>query len=142
MKIWYPKRYDNSKTDNVNDYKRECGLGLQAFKAILRNNINSPRWGLLKQKLLTSKYIMVNNQNAFNPVSIPNQYIAYLQCYYDYAENRCYYEVPDTVRCVGTTTSLNDVVKLIEYGNDTIPPMNWIRYSYLKFNYIIMGDDK
>ena len=56
-----------------------------------------------------------------------------LQCSYDLTTSKCYFYVPDNIRCIGTTNQLNYVIRLIEYGTDQIPPMNWIRHSYIQY---------
>lgn len=140
MKIWYPISFEDSGEDQLYLYIAKCSLSTVLLKSILRSNINSPRWGMLTDKLKKSSIINVQNKDRFNAVQIPNQYISYLTCSYDYTECKCYYAVADNVRCTFTTTPLNDVVKLVEFGNDSIPPMNWIRHSYAKFADMISAE--
>ena len=70
---------------------------------------------------------------------ICDQYINQLRCTYDVTSGYCYYYIPNTIRCVGTNSCLLDVIRLIEYGNNYVPPMNWVRHSYLEFVDYIEG---
>lgn len=142
MKIWYPITFEDSGMDDLSSYITACAFDLLLLQSILRNNINLTRWNTLTEKLPKCKHILIQNTHYFKATKIPTQYISYLRCNYDNAAGQCYYSVPDNVRCIGTATPLNKVVKLIEYGNDLIPPFGWIRHSYVAFKTRVMGDVK
>jgi hypothetical protein len=138
MKIWYPQTLDESKCKNVPDYLFKCQASVYLFKLCLRRNINNLKWNILNDKL--KKIESINFVRDIKAISIANQYISSLQCSYDYHSTRCYFYVPDNVRCIGTTTPLNYVIRIIEYGSDEIPAMNWIRHSYLEYKDLIAKD--
>jgi hypothetical protein len=142
LRLWFPKNFEESKKENINDYITECTIAINPLKMILRNNINISRWNLLTTKLINSEIVDVQNSYKFLARRIPLQYIDRLLVAYDTTTSKCYYYVPDMVRCQYTTNSLNDVVRLIEYGNNTIPPMHWLRDSYMQFVDLIMENEK
>lgn len=140
LKLWFPMNFEESKKEQINDYIVQCTFATYSLQTILRNNINISRWNLLTPKLIDSTVIQVENPYKFMARRIPIQYVERLTVAYDKNNSRCYYYVPDTVKCQYTANTLNDVVQLVEYGNDTIPPMNWLRYSHKKFVDMIMGN--
>lgn len=142
LKLWFPLNFEESKKENINEYIVECTFAIYSLQTILRNNINISRWNLLNSKLVNSTVIQVQNPSKFLARRIPMQYVSKLTVAYDKNNSRCYYYVPDTVRCLYTANTLNEVVQLVEYGNDTIPPMNWLRYSHKKFVDTIMENKK
>lgn len=142
LKLWFPKNFEESKKENINDYITQCTIAINPLKTILRNNINISRWNLLTTKLIDSEIVDVENSYKFLARRIPLQYIDRLLVAYDTATSKCYYYVPDMVRCQYTTNSLNDIVRLIEYGNNRIPPMHWLRDSYMQFVDLIMENEK
>lgn len=133
IKLWFPKTMEECNQQSVPQYISYCNLAMYTLRNKLRTNINSARWGILTPKLTQSTLIEITNPMKFNARQIPDQYISKLVCGYDENRARCYYYVPDNVKCLYTSNSLNQIVELIEYGNDLIPPMNWLRYSYQKF---------
>lgn len=140
MKIWYPISFEQSKNNNINLYNAMCLFDLYRFKNILKNNLSLVNTKLpgIQIRLNECPLVKVNNEITFNINAILNRYINSLTCKCDNS-SRCYYYVPDIVRCPGAENSLNFVIRLIEYGNDTIPPLNWIRHSYTLFEEYI-GD--
>lgn len=133
LKIWFPKTFEELNQETVAQYICYCNIAMYTLKNILQSNINSLRWNTLTSRLTESNLIQIDNPIKFNAIRIPNQYISRLCCTYDPNISKCYYYVPDSVKCQYTSNTLNQVVELAEYGNDVIPPMNWIRYSYTKF---------
>ena len=136
MKIWYPIKFGEFESDNIQLYTMKCQTDLSSFRIFLRSNFNNLRWKLVPEKLKKVSNIQLLRDIKPNDIAI--QYINSLQCRYDTSSGCCYYYVPDLVRCNGTTQSLNFVIRLIEYGNDDVTPMNWIRHSYIKFTDFIM----
>ena len=134
MKIWYPLEYDEIKYKNISAYILACQIQLYTLKSILKRNIIYSKWEALKEPLTE---IGVIDEKTFirryKPVDIAYQFVNNLKCYYDVNITKCYYAVQDSVRCVGTNVSLNKVIKLLEYGNKYIPPINWVRHSYIIF---------
>ena len=131
MKIWYPLNFAESKCKTVPDYLLKCQLGLYTFRLCLRHNLNNLKWTALTDKL--KEVETINFTKDIKAITIANQYMSSLQCSYDLTTSKCYFYVPDNIRCIGTTNQLNYVIRLIEYGTDQIPPMNWIRHSYIQY---------
>lgn len=142
IRLWFPKNFEESKKEDINSYIAECTLYLVSIKTILQNSINISKWNLLTPKLIDSKIILVQNPYKFLARRIPFQYVNNLTVSFDKNNSRCYYYVSDMVKCQYTANSLNEVVQLVEYGNDVIPPINWIRSSYIKFVDTIMENEE
>ena len=132
MKYIIPIEKENNET--VSEYYNKCSIMLISFRQILRNHINVSKLDARKQLLLLQPNIIwkINDLN-FNILLIINQYINSLQCFYNKRENKCYYSVPNTVRCVYTNTSLNTVIRTLEYGGGDMPPLYWTRPSFAEF---------
>ena len=64
-----------------------------------------------------------------------------LNCFYNANQGKCYYSVSDSIKCIGTNNNLNYLIRLCEYGNDIVPPLNWIRHSYNKFVDIVRDEE-
>ncbi|MBO7212378.1 MAG: hypothetical protein J6V44_15430 [Methanobrevibacter sp.] len=131
MKIWYPIKFSEFNSDNLQLYLLKCQADLGSFKLFLKSNYNDLRWKVVTNKL--RDVASINLLRDINAGDIASQFINSLQCKYDANTGCCYYFVSEFVKCNGTTESLNFVIRLIEYGNDALTPMNWIRHSYLKF---------
>ena len=131
MKIWMPVNFETSKEPNIQAYIFSCNLHLYHLRAILSANIIKSKWEIFLAKLQNIKDFSEVNVDRLKNAQY--QYINSLVCEFDKQQSRCYFYVPPTVRCKGTDIDLNKVIKLAEFGNDTIPPMNWIRHSCLKF---------
>lgn len=131
MKIWYPQTLDKSKCKGIPSYLLKCQADLFLLRLCLRHNINNLRWNDLNNRLKNCKSI--NFVKDIKAITIANQFISCLQCSYDNSSCKCYYYVPENIKCIGTTNTLNYVIRLIEFGNDEIPTMNWIRHSYIEF---------
>lgn len=133
LRLRYPLNLTESRKGSQQNYYQACCLSIYSLKGMLYRNINVSRWNSL-QKVFEENNVF-NNTFIRNvkTINIAHQYINELRCYYNSADDYCYYYVPDTVRCIGTNYSLNKIIKLIEYGNDMIAPMNWIRHSYILF---------
>ena len=89
--------------------------------------------------LKSSDVSILSDTMKFNKIfSIVNQYINSLTCYYDTSAEKCYYTISDLIKINGTNMSLSKLIQIIEFGDKGIPPMNWIRHSYLIFEDIVM----
>lgn len=132
IKIWYPVK--KSEDTNINAYMIGCYMQLLAFKNILRSNINVSKWKALEPKLINNNLVRINKTTKLNILNIPNTYVNCLKCFFDPNLQRCYYAVSEFTKCpYSESISLNFIIKLVEYGNESIPPLNWIRHSYSKF---------
>lgn len=140
MRILYPVSFNESNYSTIEEYITKCNFDLVLLKSILRQNINKSRWNALNYRLHKCNQIKFNRSNK-SIISNALQYINGLQCYFDSNLNRCYYQVSDLIRGFGTLTSLNFIIRVIEYGILDIPPMNWIRHSYMQFSNIILSDE-
>jgi hypothetical protein len=134
LQVRYPLNMAESDRDKQS-YIRLCLLDLATFKIILRQYMNIPRLIALqgtfdKSKVLKTTFLRTNTKHT---VLIADQFINELRCRFDEQSGYCYYYIPRTIRCIGTNISLLYIIKLIEYGNDVIPPFGWISHSYLKF---------
>lgn len=138
MKIWYPLNMKETNIDDQSRYILKCSLEIGTIRSFLRSNINSVRWNALTDKLQDIEEIEFTKK--VSALTIANQYISNLQCFYDAPSSMCYYMVPDMIRCIGTNTSLNKVIRFIEYGTVDIKPMNWIRHSYNQFTDFILEE--
>lgn len=144
MKIWYPINLEQSKKDNVSLYTTMCYLNMCRFKGILRDTLYTlnTRLPSMEKRLKESELLTIDNEMKFSIKKILNQYINSLTCKFDNGSARCYYYIPDMIKCYDTRQSLNFVIRLIEYGNETIPPLNWIRHSYTLFEDYIGGNNE
>ena len=142
LKLWFPKTMEESKQQTVPQYIAYCNIAMYSLKNILQANINTSRWNILTPKLVESNLVQIDNPLKFNARQIPNQFIVRLCCVYEPNLSKCYFCVPDTVKCRYTSNTLNQVIELVEFGNDVIPPMNWVRYSYQKFVDVTMESIK
>ncbi len=132
MKLWFPISGDDF--NYTNEYINYCESRLSEFKILLRNKLNVSKLNSRKDGLLNSKNIRwLPTTINFKLTSITDMYIRRLHCELDKNSNRCYYTVHNGVKCPGTETSLNTVIKIIEFGNELVPPMNWIRHTYQEF---------
>lgn len=120
--------------ESVNEYINKCSLWLLSFKRYLRKYINPNKLECRKRLLFQQPNIkwIINSPN-YDIVSILNLYISKLQCFYDNFEGRCYYMVPHTIRCPYTASTLNNVIRTLEYGGGNMPPLYWIRPSFREF---------
>lgn len=135
MKVWYPYNYTDSKCHSINEYIMSCTLDMSRFKLILMKNIISERW-----KLATTKLNNLLHTDTIKRTDIPDSYINALMCGYDPVRGCCYYYISPFRKVGNTIYSLIKTIRLCEYGNDTIPPCNWIRHSYNEFVDTITGD--
>lgn len=139
MKIWFPVSLSESGRESPTDYFLSCCLYLSRFKTILRSNILIVKWQVLDEKLKESD-LLEDATEKFKATNIPNQFINNLNCGYDGYTEKCYYYVSNLVKCFGTSNNLNKLIDLCEFGNDDIPPINWIRHSYLLFKDAVKED--
>lgn len=139
LRIRYPKNFSESKEYDVQSYIRTCNIDIYKLKGILKNNINKPKCNVVREKLLKHNILNTTFTKTISVDRICDQYINQLRCTYDVTSGYCYYYIPNTIRCVGTNSCLLDVIRLIEYGNNYVPPMNWVRHSYLEFVDYIEG---
>ena len=135
MKLWYPYNLTESKRTDVNDYITSCTLDMYRLKLLLRKNIISERW-----KIIASKLNSLLHTDVLTGPTITDSYIQYLECRYDPSRNCCFYTVSPFRKVGKTRYNLAKIIRLCEYGNDTIPPTNWVRHTYREFVDIITGD--
>ena len=140
MKIWFPKRIDSD--EDINKYIATCSLSMGSFIMILNSNLNIPKFKLIETKLIEGKLLDFINVDKFSIMSAIRMYQSYLRCEYDGSEKRCYFDISKMIKCPNTNNSLDYVIRLIEFGNDKIPPSNWIRHSYTKFCEIYGVDEE
>lgn len=140
MKIWFPISLEDTENNDVNRYILKCYGYLYTLRAILKSNIILPKWKVIETKLQENNLLDVVG-NKFNISNIPYQYVNNLNCFYNANQGKCYYGVPDSIKCIGTNNNLNYLIRLCEYGNDVIPPLNWIRHSYHKFVDIVRDEE-
>lgn len=138
MKIWMPVNQEQSKKPNIESYVFSCNLYLYRLRSILFAHMIKTKWKIFEQKLNESDSDELKSLK--NVESIPLQYMNSLKCFLDRDLAKCYFAVPEKIRCNGSSLSLDKVVRLAEYGNDDIPPMNWIRHSTLKFYDYVIND--
>ena len=120
--------------EKSNTYINKCNIWLISFKRLLRNKIN-------RNKLLCRKQLLLHQPNIqwtitdsdYDILLIVNSYVNHLQCFYDSQNDRCYYEVPKYIRCPYTVTSLDTVIRTLEYGGATMAPLYWIRPTFAEF---------
>jgi hypothetical protein len=141
IRLKYPKNFEESECQTFDEYTRLCQINLYRFKGILKQNINITRWKVLQKTFEENNILEGTFIRKINVLSIAYQFINELKCSFNKPDSCCYYYTPDTIRCTGTNMSLNKTIRLIEYGNDKVPPMNWIRHSYLKFSDYVLGND-
>lgn len=118
----------------VNSYINHWSIQLIVFKRMLKGRIN-------KNKLLCRKQALLNQPNIqwtitsdnYDIVSIAYSYVNHLQCFYDNHSNNCYYEIPKTIRCPYTLTSLDTVIRTLEYGGTNMSPLCWLRPTFHEF---------
>lgn len=132
MKLLVPIKRDTN--ESITSYVNSCNLYLYVFKQILQNKLQ-------RNKLLCRKEDLFNEPNIkwtidesdYNILLITNTYINQLRCQYDTKEDVCYYVVPIGILCPYTTTTLNKVMRILEYGGYKLMPLFWIRNSYREF---------
>lgn len=131
MKVWFP--IEKSNNEEYLEYVSKCRSMIAVFKMCFNSCVN--RSSLLRIERIMKENNMLDflNKDRVSILQALNQYTASLKCYYDKRRNQCYYDTPKIVKCNNTTTSLEYVMRLIEFGNDLIPPTNLIRHSYNKF---------
>jgi hypothetical protein len=95
--------------------------------------MNIPQLKRIENILKNKKILEFTNIDKFSITKVINQYLNSLMCSYDYKDNQCYFDVPKICKCIDTTNDLSFVIRLIEFGNNNIPPTNLIRNSYFKF---------
>ena len=129
MRFLVPNKRDTN--ESINSYINNCNLYLYVFKQILQNRLQ-------KNKLLCRQEDLFNEPNIkwtieepkYNVLLIVNTFINQLRCEYDSREDVCYFVVPIGILCPYTSTSLNKVIRILEYGGHNIMPLYWIRSSY------------
>lgn len=137
MKIWFPKRLD--KNDDLSVYKTSCNLAISTFRMCLNYYLNVPSLTRIERILKENNMLEFTNKDRFSIMGVIQQYESSLQCYYDAGEQRCYFEISHIAVCQNTKNKLDYVIRLIEFGNDKIPPTNWVRHSYTRFCKIYGG---
>lgn len=131
MNIWFPRTLRDG--EDLSTYCSSCTLALSTFNMIVRNNMNMPSLKRVERILKEKNMLDFENKERFSIQSVVNQFLGCLVCKYDDNRKTCYYTIPKITRCINTHNELQFVIRLIEYGNDKIPPMNLIRKSYTKF---------
>ena len=118
----------------VSSYVNYWSMQLIIFKRILKGRINKNKLLFRKQSLLNQPNIQwIITNNNYDIVSIVESYVNHLQCFYDGNNNNCYYTIPKTIRCPYTLTSLDTVVRTLEYGGTNMSPLCWLRPSFSEF---------
>ena len=131
MILWFPKSRDNN--EDLSLYVYSCKAAMSTFKMMLKNNINMPQMQRIEKILKNKDLLNFTNKDRFSIQSVIQCYISSLACFYDAESDRCYYEISKILSCPNTTNNLQFVIRLIEFGNENIPPTNWVRHSYMKF---------
>ena len=137
MTIWYPQKLQNN--EDISLYFTKCSFSVGMFQMALRNNINLPCLKRIEQIMKKYDILDFTNKENFSINNVLNQYIGSLICKYDEQSTQCYYTISKITKCVNTTNNLDFVIRLIEFGNDKIPPTAWIRKSYKNFCDVVMG---
>lgn len=125
-----PRKHGEPKSAYIN----RCSIQLLAFKRLLRTKINGNKLLCRKDLLRQQPNIqwLITDSN-YNILEIVNSYVNYLQCFYDDYNDYCYYEVPKHIRCPHTVTSLDTVIRTLEYGGTNMAPLYWIRPVFSEF---------
>ena len=132
MKLLVPIKRDTN--ESISSYINSCNLYLYVFKQILQNKLQRNKILCRKEDLFNEPSIKWTiTESNYNIFLIVNTFINQLQCQYDTKENVCYYVIPLSVKCPYTVTSLNKVMRILEYGGYNMMPLNWIRSSYKEF---------
>jgi hypothetical protein len=140
MRIWYP--LEKSSGEDVSSYIAKCRLSISILNICINNCINRPSLKRI-ETIIKGKNLLdfIRNKESFSIFAVINQFENTLHCYYDTATNRCFFDTPRLIKAINTRNSLDYVIRLIEFGNQDIPPTNLIRHSYMKyFNLIVNGD--
>ena len=130
MKIWYPVSCSDLKNVSVPDYIHRCNTSLPKLRQLLIRQMDRSKIMTYQDKLNNLQY--VDRVTNVNLQAVMMQYVNSLSCHFDTTNCKCYFDIPHSIRAIGTRNSLNYIIRLIEYGNDDIPPMYWIRQSYDK----------
>lgn len=133
MKIWYPVSFEESQAKTLQQYVYQCVVDLALFKTMLSRNIPQTKLKSMTARIIKSTDI-TSKDTTFSVQKVLNRYLSSLQCKYDAGCGRCCYYISDLMKCPDSDKSLNYVVRLLEYGNDKIPPMFWIRRTYRSFS--------
>ena len=132
MKFYAPK--PRKTNESVSEYTGKCNIWLVMFKRMLKIKINGSRLMSCKNRLFREPNIQWTiTEPEYDIVYILEEYLNNLQCVYDSRTSHCYYAVPNTIRCPNTTTSLDTVVRTLEYGGVNIAPLYWIRPVFREF---------
>ena len=131
MNIWFPRKLRDG--EDLSIYWSSCNLAISTFRMIVRNNMNMPSLKRIERILKEENILDFENKDRFNINNVINQFLGCLVCKYDDNRKTCYYTISKITKCVNTRNDLQFVIRLIEYGNDKIPPTNLIRKSYTKF---------
>lgn len=120
--------------ETVNSYIDRCSLWLLSFKQFLRKHLKADKLACRKVILRRQPNITwIKSCFNYNIMEIVNLYITRLQCFYDSFTGNCYYMVPNYIRCPYTLTSLNTVIRTLEYGSINMVPLYWLRPAYQEF---------
>ena len=125
----------------VQSYINNCKSDLHLFKDVLKRTLKPDKLHSRKDLLLQQPVIhWLDNTFNLNVVIIAYLYINNLQCVYDTHSGYCYYAVPDTVRCSHSKTSLNVVIRVLEFGTTDMMPLYWLRPAYNSFRKTILQE--
>lgn len=128
--------YSKKDDETTLQYIHRCQLNLCVFKQILRNNIKQDKLNVRKNLILKQSNIQWTSTYKCNMYNILMLYVNNLNCVYDSKLDKCYYGVPDSIRCPNTKTSLNTVIRTLEYGTTDMIPLFWVRQSLFNFKEI------
>lgn len=124
---------------NPKDYKSKavyiklCKMDLVKFKNTVRSDFNIGK--------INKRDEYINSTNLiewFNPsvkcsaIDIINTYINNLTCHFDDLSGKCYYSVNDYTRCPKSNTSIDLIMRVLEYGNDSVTPLYLLRKAFKK----------
>lgn len=138
FKVPISKRLD----ETVPDYVQKCQSWLLQFKQILRTRMKLDKILCRRQLLYSQSCIQwVIPNNSYDIQLILITFIDKLQCAYDKHTGYCYFEVSKKVRCPYTVTPLDTVIRILEYGTDTLTPLYWLRPAYGYFTKTILSDN-
>ncbi len=122
------------KDERIEEYIHRCDLMLISFRSFLRSYIRPDKLSCRNVSLIHQPNITwIYPQKYCNTRQIVDLYISKLQCIFDRVSESCYFEVPKSVRCPGTVTPLNVVMRTLEYGGKDMPPLFWLRPTYRHF---------
>lgn len=133
MKLWYPYKYDSEEYSSIELYILKCSTSITLLRSCLLQSVNKTRIASMQGRIDNCSAIHYTDNTKFSLQSILNLYISSLQCKYDSSSLTCYFAISDIIKCPHTMDSLNYIIRLVEYGNDEIPPLHWLNDGYNRY---------